>query len=702
MKMEKDCNLSPKEPLLSGEEAFYYSDRYGYIPDFISEEEASFFEVDALENSFFDGSISAEDGTEDHLLTPEEVLKKYWGFDEFRPKQRDIIDSVLSGKDTLGLLPTGGGKSISFQVPGLLLKGITLVITPLIALMKDQVAHLRKRNIKAVALHSGLYGYEMQRLLDNAVHGAYKFLYLSPERLSSSSFVAAISHLKVSLIVVDECHCISQWGYDFRPSYLRISELRKYYPEVPVLALTATATPEVTQDVMKLLGFSLPNVISRSFLRPNLAYVVRRTEDKPGMMLQILRSVPGSAIIYCRNRERTQQLTQVLREAGITADFFHAGLTHAERDEHQKRWMEGSVRVMVATNAFGMGIDKPNVRVVIHWLMPSSLEEYFQEAGRAGRDEQKAYAVVLVSRYDKAIIARRLQDEFPQKNFIRSLYDLVTSKLGIGLGDGLDRSFTFNVEHFVQEFRLPPIQTMSAVRLLDMMGVWEYQESEEQRSRVTFLVTRDELYNNSLVTPAVDNLVRLLLRTYPGLFSDYVFIDEKLLSRELSMTLQDVYLSLSSLSHRGVIHYIPKTSEPRLVFRSRREEGRHLPIPYSIYEERKQRLSERLECTIAYISSEERCRSALLLDYFGETLVEGCGCCDVCLQKKKNRKPSEEPFVYLLGFLKEQLKEPGQSITVERILQVTKMKREELGPLLSRIVETHPHFFFDGFSISYR
>lgn len=701
MIMEKDCNLSPKNPLFSEEEASHYSDRYGYIPDFISGEEDFFVPIEAYEGELY-SKVDKEIEETDHLSTPEEILKKYWGFKAFRPKQRDIIDSILSGRDTLGLLPTGGGKSISFQVPGLLLQGVTLVITPLIALMKDQVAHLKKRNIKAVALHSGLHGYEMQRLLDNAVHGAYKFLYLSPERLGSPSFLAALSHLKISLIVVDECHCISQWGYDFRPSYLRISELRKYYPEVPILALTATATPEVTQDVMKLLGFPTPNVISRSFLRPNLAYVVRRTEDKLGMMLQILRSVRGSAIVYCRNRERTKTLTQALREAGITADFFHAGLTHAERDEHQKRWMEGSVRVMVATNAFGMGIDKPDVRVVIHWLMPSSLEEYFQEAGRAGRDEQKAYAVVLVSRYDKAVIARRLQDEFPQKNFVRSLYDLITSKLSIGLGDGLDKSFTFNVEHFIQEFHLPPIPTMSSIRLLDMMGVWEYQESEEQRSRLTFLVSREELYSNSLISPASDHLIRLLLRTYPGLFTDYVFIDENVLARELSLTLQDVYLSLTSLSHRGVIHYIPKSSEPRLIFRSRREEGKHIPIPYSIYEERKQRLAERLERTIAYISEDNRCRSAILLEYFGELLTKGCGCCDVCLQQKKRGKPSVDLLPPLVHYLEKKLQKEGDTLSLEIIQHETGIKKELLGTLLSRVVESHRHLYFDGSSISYQ
>lgn len=699
--MEKDfSDLSSINPSSSEEEAIYYSDRYGYIPCFVSEQEDHAFEVPFDTDETLGDWLASE--REDAHLTPEEILKKYWGFASFRTKQRDIIDAVLSGKDTLGLLPTGGGKSISFQVPGLLLPGLTLVITPLIALMKDQVEHLTKRNIRAAALHSGLHGYEMQRILGNAVHGAYKFLYLSPERLASPSFLAAVTHLKVSLIVVDECHCISQWGYDFRPSYLQISQLREHYPRVPILALTATATPEVTLDVMRLLHFSAPNVISKSFLRPNLSYVVRHTEDKLAMLLRILQSVSGSAIVYCRNRDKTQQIAKALRESGVTAASFHAGLTHAERDERQTCWMEGAVRVMVATNAFGMGIDKPDVRIVVHWSMPSSLEEYFQEAGRAGRDEQKAYAVVLVSSYDPPMLKRRLQQEFPPKKEIRSLYDLICSKLGIGLGDGLDRGFTFNVERFVEEFRLGPISVMATIRLLEMAGVWEYRDTEEQHSRLTFRIARDELYYNPLLTPTSDKLVRLLLQSCPGVFSDYVFIDEDYLARELVMTQQDVYLSLTALSQKGIIHYIPKSSEPRLIFRTRREEGRHLPIPLAVYEERKERLAERIERTVAYITKDDTCRSALLLDYFGETLSFPCGCCDVCIRKKQGKTPQKKNFEQLKLYLHERLKKSGDEVSLEEILRETKIKRDDLGPLLSRFVELYPHYHFAASILYYR
>lgn len=688
----------PDAPLSQlDEEAFYYADRYGYLPEFIEEEA---IEEPALYEPFEESILreAQEDDRKDRERTPNEILKKYWGFDDFRPKQLEIIESVLGGNDTLGLLPTGGGKSITFQVPGLILPGVTIVITPLIALMNDQVEHLKRRGIRAEAIHSGLSYREMQRTLENAVHGAYKFLYLSPERITSPAFCSAIPHLKIGMIVVDECHCISQWGYDFRPSYLQIIDFRKQFPKAPILALTATATPEVVVDIMRVLQFARPNVISRSFLRPNLSYVVRKTEDKVQMILQILHSVPGSAIIYCRNRERTRDLAKMLRENDITADFFHAGLTHAERNERQTRWMEDSVRVMVATNAFGMGIDKPNVRVVIHWMCPSSLEEYFQEAGRAGRDGQKAYAVALVTDKDRSTIQRRLSDEFPSKEYIRKVYDTITSGLFIGMGEGFERSYSFVPEEFIQQKHLHPIQTMSAIRILEIAGVWSFIQKEDQKSRLIFTVSREDLYDTPTLSPASDELIRLLLRSYPGIFTDYVFIDEDTLSRHLHCTLEELYLSLLSLSHRRIVHYIPKSSKPKLWFHTRREEGEYIIIPRTAYEERRHQLEQRIKATINYLFNDSICRSAALLAYLGEHLETNCGVCDVCLKKKK-AKPSDNIERELIAYLEQTLPHKGNEIAISDLLPHFHYPKEQVVQTLRKIVDQREHFSFDGAAI---
>lgn len=571
--------------------------------------------------------------------TPEEVLQYYWGYSEFRPKQREIIDSILAGRDTLGLLPTGGGKSITFQVPGLMMRGVTLVVTPLIALMRDQVEHLKERSIPAVAIHSGMASFEIQRTLDNAVLGAYKFLYLSPERIASPLFRAILPQLRVSMIVVDECHCISQWGYDFRPSYMRVTELRSLLPKAPVLALTATATRVVAEDVMRVLHFPEPNIIQRSFSRPNVAYVIRHTSDKAATMLRILSGVPGTSIVYCRNRKRTVELAEYLREQGISADAFHAGLTHAERNERQRRWMAGEVRVMVATNAFGMGIDKPDVRSVIHWMLPSSPEEYFQEAGRAGRDGKKSYAVALVDKRDPMLIRRRINEEFPSREFLSDVYDQLTSYLGVGMGEGFLRTFLVDIERFIKLNKLSPIYTMSAIRLLDIAGVWEYRDKEDQHSRLLFTIDREALYNNATLSPASDTLIQFLLRRYTGIFTEYVFIEEDTTARALNCSVEEVYLMLVDLSRSNVVHYVPRSSLPKLFLLTRREEGRHLLISQEVYEVRRERLAERIEAIIAYAAASDTCRSQQLLRYFGEEESEPCGMCDVCLSHR-NKRPS--------------------------------------------------------------
>ncbi|WP_235316935.1 ATP-dependent DNA helicase RecQ [Porphyromonas sp. COT-290 OH860] len=566
-------------------------------------------------------------------LTPEAVLKHYWGYDEFRPLQRDIVLSVLEGHDTLGLLPTGGGKSITFQVPGLMLPGLTLVVTPLISLMKDQVDHLRHRGIKAAAIHSGMHSNRISQTLDNCIYGRYKFLYVSPERLASSAFKAKLEALDISLLVVDECHCICQWGYDFRPSYLNILELRSLVPDVPIIALTATATPDVVAEVRRVLGFGCDSrTYQKSFFRPNLSYSIRYSPDKEQMMLHILSRVAGSAIVYCRSRDLCRSIAKFLNEHGHSATFFHAGLTHTERALRQSRWMRGEIRVMVATNAFGMGIDKPDVRLVLHLAMPTSPEEYFQEAGRAGRDGERAYAVAIVSQTDENTLRRRLADAFPERSYILKVYDSLCNYLGIGEGEGFQRSYDLEIDQFVRRFRMRPIQTRSAIEIMQIAGWLSYHE-DDTRSRLMILYTREQLYQEHV---GHDGLFRALLRLYTGLFSDYVYISEADLAKQMGCGADDVYTMLVALSRQNIIHYIPLKNIPRIVFHIRREDTQYLRIPRSAYEERRDRMQERTDASLRYISSRNTCRSRLLLSYFGEQSTQSCGMCDVCLRRESN------------------------------------------------------------------
>lgn len=562
-----------------------------------------------------------------------DILRQYWGYGAFRGIQQQIIESIGSGRDTLGLMPTGGGKSVTFQVPALAREGLCVVITPLIALMKDQVRNLRQRGIKAVAVYTGMTTEEIVVALENCIFGGVKFLYVSPERISTELFQKKLRRMNVSMITVDEAHCISQWGYDFRPAYLNIAEIRKLLPGVPVLALTATATPEVTDDIQDKLLFAEKNVFRMSFARANLAYVVRRSEDKLAEMLHILSRVQGPAIVYVRNRKRCREICDFLQEKGITAEFYHAGLNNDEKDLRQERWHTGISRVMVATNAFGMGIDKPDVRVVVHVDVPDSPEAYFQEAGRAGRDGQKAYAVLVYSPKDKRTLLKRVADNYPDKDYIRDVYEHMNYYLGIAEGCALGRTFDFDLEEFCRRFGYFPTQAESALRLLSRAGYIEYDEERDNSSRLMFVISREELYRISELSPALESLMRLVLRTYTGLFSEYVFISESVLATRSGMTADMVYASLVELDRRGIIHYIPRKNVPGVTYLVERLDTKYIVIPHEVYEHRKEKYVERINSMIEYCTSDVRCRSRMLLHYFGEEADHNCGMCDVCLQR---------------------------------------------------------------------
>lgn len=494
------------------------------------------------------------------------VLKQYWGYDSFRPLQEDIISSVLEGHDTLGLLPTGGGKSLTFQVPALMLPGVTLVVTPLISLMKDQVDNLADRGIRAVLFHSGLTPREKDLALTRCRIGKAKIAYVSPERLQNERFLAELRSLTVSLIVVDEAHCISQWGYDFRPSYLRISSLRRLLgPDIPVLALTASATPEVTADIMKHLAFREPRVYAKSFTRDNLSYILRYADVKEPMLMRVLQTTTGSTIVYVRSRRRTRELASLLAEAGISAEAYHAGLLPEDKELRQDRWKRDEVRVMVATNAFGMGIDKPDVRLVVHYDLPSSLEEYYQEAGRGGRDGKESLAVVIASKRDKALLTRRVNEAFPPKDFIARVYECAGNFLNVAVGEGYNSVYEFNFTLFCSTFSLPPVPTVSALNILTRAGYIEYIEETTSRSRVMVIMRRDALYDLTL-DPTVEEVMQCLLRAYTGLFADYVYISELLIAERLRLSSEQVYQALLTLSRLHAIHYVPRATTPYLVY----------------------------------------------------------------------------------------------------------------------------------------
>ena len=569
-------------------------------------------------------------------MTYQEILKQYWGYDSFRDLQEDIITSIGNGKDTLGLMPTGGGKSITFQVPALAKEGLCIVITPLIALMKDQVQNLKKRGIKAIAIYSGMTRQEIVVALENCIFGDYKFLYISPERLDTEIFRTKLKSMNVSMITVDESHCISQWGYDFRPAYLKISQIRELLPGVPVLALTATATPEVVDDIQKQLGFSTPNVFRMSFERKNLAYIVRRTDNKAEELLHILQSVTGSAIVYTRSRKRTKETAQWLNTNGISATFYHAGLSNDDKDTRQKSWVSGQQRVMVATNAFGMGIDKPDVRLVVHIDMPDSPEAYFQEAGRAGRDGLKAYAVLLYAKTDKGIMSKRIADTFPEKDYIRKVYEQINYYYQMAMGDGLGCTKAFNIDEFCRNFKHFPIQVDSALKILTRAGYLEYTDEQDNASRVIFTLRRDELYYINEKDPDTEKLIRVILRSYTGLFSDYAYIDEETLAKRSELTRQQVYSILITLTRQHVLHYIPGKKTPYIIYTRERQDSDRIVLSKEVYEDRKASYEKRIKAMIDYAETDDKCRSRMLLYYFGEKNEHNCGQCDVCLKKHES------------------------------------------------------------------
>ena len=584
--------------------------------------------------------------TKDYQL----ILKKYWGYDDFRGIQREIIESIGSGHDTLGLMPTGGGKSITFQVPALAQAGICIVITPLIALMKDQVENLRRRNISAAAIYSGLTHEEILITLENCIFGGTKLLYVSPERLGSELFQTKLRHMKVSFITVDEAHCISQWGYDFRPSYLEIAKIRKFLPNVPILALTATATPTVVDDIQDKLKPSTAqraegfNVYKMSFERKNLAYVVRRATDKRQELIHILESMKGSAIVYARSRRRTKEIAELLNEAGISATFYHAGLDTVVKDERQIKWQKDETRVMVATNAFGMGIDKPDVRLVVHVDCPDSVEAYFQEAGRAGRDGQKAYAVLLYNDADKRKLEKRINDTFPEKDYIKQVYEHLAYFYQVGVGSAYNYTFEFNIDKFCHAFHHFPIQVDSALKILNRAGYIEYTEEQDNQARVMFTISRNQLYQLESTTANEEKVITALLRNYGGLFTDYNYIDESFLASQVQLQPQQLYMILKALSQRHILHFIPQKKTPYIRYTQRREDKEHICLMPNIYEERKQQFTDRIYAMIDYATSDHVCRSRQLLRYFGEENEHDCHQCDVCLSHRAEGMVSESRF----------------------------------------------------------
>ena len=566
------------------------------------------------------------------------LLEKHWGYTQFRDLQEDIIMSVLEGRDTLGLMPTGGGKSITFQIPTLAMDGMAIVVTPIVSLMKDQVDNLVARRIKATYLHAGLSMREHRRVMEKCQNGNCKFLYISPERLQNEAFIDRIKHLNICLIVVDEAHCISQWGYDFRPSFLEIAKLRKVFKNVPVLALTATATPVVVADIQEKLQFRSPNVFTKSFKRDNISYVVRHTTEKMGELVHIVKSVPGSGIVYARSRKRTKLIADELRRNGISADHYHAGLTIEEKEDKQNKWKNDEIRVIVATNAFGMGIDKPDVRLVIHVDVPNTLEEYYQEAGRAGRDGKRSFAVMLVKDTDKRILHRHISEAFPEKEFIRKVYERVGNFLNVAIGEGYQQMLDFNFNLFCKTFNMPILPTHNSLNILTRSGYIQFVEEIETQSRVMILARKDELYNIPTTTPRADEVLQALLRTYSGLFADYVFINEDVLSYRYGLTPQTIYDSLLELTHMHILHYIPRKRTPYIIYTTSREEPQLVAIPRAVYEDLRSRMEQRVEAVIGYCYRDDICREQFLVEYFGEESQDRCGHCDTCIEQRKKQQ----------------------------------------------------------------
>lgn len=615
------------------------------------------------------------------------ILKKNWGYDAFRPLQQDIINSVLQGNDTLGLMPTGGGKSITFQVPALAFEsGLTIVVTPLISLMKDQVDNLKKRRIKATCLHSGMSTKENRIAWELIINGNARLLYVSPEKLQNEKFLMELKNLKVNLITVDEAHCISQWGYDFRPSYLNIKRLRKLKPDIPVLALTATATPLVAKDIMAQLEFKSPNLFQKSFSRENISYLVRQADTKINDVLHILSRTQGSSIVYARSRKRTKEISDYLNNCGIPSTFYHAGLDAELKAQRQNEWKTGNVRVMVATNAFGMGIDKPDVRVVIHYDIPPTLEEYYQEAGRAGRDGLNSYAVLLTAKSDKGLLNRRITEAFPPRPEIKETYQQICNNLHVAIGEGYELIREFDITRFCNLFDKQEKICRASLRLLAQAGYMHFLEDIEKRSRLKVICKREELYGLSYNSPNTEKVLSSLLRLYTGIFSDFVFIRESEISFNLKLTHQEVYDSLLELDRKKIVSYIPRSGLPLIYLPTAREEISGMIIGKNIYEERKNIMQKRVDSVIDYAFKDSTCRVKRMLEYFGETGTKDCGKCDVCRGKKKkqNSDSKKENITNLIFSTLES--NPGGLRFID-LVTLCKANRDEITEILSYLCQ---------------
>lgn len=624
-------------------------------------------------------------------MTPLEVLKKHWGYTSFRPCQEDIIESVLAGRDTLGLMPTGGGKSLTFQVPAMILPHLTVVVTPLISLMKDQVDNLKARRVPAAYVHSGLTFGEKNLAMGRARLGKIKLLYVSPEKLQGDSFLDELRFMKVSMIVVDEAHCISQWGHDFRPSYLNIHKVREQFPDVPMLALTATATAEVKADIMESLSMRSPNVFALSFLRHNLSYIVRRTEDKMSNLLRVVTGVNGTQIVYVRSRKRAKELAQFLAAKGVSADFYHAGLTPEEKNDRQNAWKEGRMKVIVATNAFGMGIDKADVRAVVHYDIPSSLEEYYQEVGRAGRDGLHSWAVTLLSTPDKGVLTRRFNEAFPDRDFIKEIYTKACVFMGVAVGAGYNHTYDFNFNLFCQRFDLPVTPTRNSLEILTQSGLIEFTEDFRSSARLIMTMRKDELYALRLDETS-EKVLNRILRMYTGLFSDYAQINEAAIARSLDISEQTVYETLLKLAREHVIHYVPRRETPYIYFPTSREDSAHIIIPRAVLEVRKEQLRKRMKAVTDYMYSTDKCRSVAILEYFGEEGACDCGHCDVCRARKATENHNAEvPLQASLEYL------CRRGNTMEYILeQFPHARRNEVIEKLRAMIDSGTVFLSDG------
>ena len=611
------------------------------------------------------------------------ILTKYWGYPKFRPLQLEIIQSVDAGKDTLGLLPTGGGKSITFQVYSLSRDGVCLVVTPLIALMKDQVENLQKKGVKALAIHSGMSPMEIKIAMDNVVWGDYKFLYISPERISTERFRERVKNININLIAVDEAHCISQWGYDFRPSYLKIPELKEFIADVPILALTATATPKVVGDIQNKLGFKKENVLQSGFTRANLKYLVREKEDKRKYITQVIQKVKGTGIVYVRSRKTSRELAELLQRANISADYYHAGLVSKTRSQKQENWKQGKTRVIVSTNAFGMGIDKANVRFVIHFDPPDSLEAYFQEAGRAGRDGNKAAAVLLYNNADKVKLKKYVSTTFPPMDTIKRVYEALCNYLQVAEGFGKNQIFEFNLALFCESYKFQIASVYSSLKLLQRQGFIEYTDEVDSPSRVLFVASRDDLYKFQVANASFDGFIKLILRSYTGLFTGYVQIDEDLLSKRANISPDVTYKYLKQLNTNKIIDYIPRKRTPYIFFSKERLSLSRVTISKDNYDIRKDDFHKRIEAVIDYATSKNKCRSQILLSYFGETGSNRCGQCDVC-QSKNTLELSQFEFDQISSQVKSFLQDP---ITYDELVMKLKGNQDEIMDVLRWLID---------------